>query len=103
MSTTSEPSTGYTDRDRGGNRNRPRSRERGIFISTEARPGFITTEFWLTLLGVAALIILAFAVDEVGDRFGVGCATAVLVAYVLSRGIAKAGSSEVMRRDYDDL
>ena len=91
--------------DRYGARDRDRSRrqERGIFISTEARPGFITTEFWLTLAGVAALIILAFAVDEVGDRFGLGCATAVLVAYVLSRGIAKAGSSEVTRRDYDDL
>ncbi len=104
MSMSSDPNNSrsedrYGDRDRG----RPRRRERGIFISTEARPGFITTEFWLTLAGVAALIILAFAVDEVGDRFGLGCATAVLVAYVLSRGIAKAGSSEVMRRDYDDL
>jgi len=86
------------DRYRGGGRRR----ERGIFISTEARPGFITTEFWLTLLGIAALVILAFAVDEVGDRFGIGCATAALVAYVLSRGIAKAGSSEVVRRDWDD-
>ena len=103
MSSSSEPSTNYADRDRGGNRDRSRRRERGIFISTEARPGFLTTEFWLTLLGVAALIILAFAVDEVGDRFGLGCATAVLVAYVVSRGIAKAGSSEVTRRDYDDL
>jgi hypothetical protein len=97
------PEDRYGDRDRGMNRGRSRSRERGFFISTEARPGFITTEFWLTLLGVAALIVLAFAVDEVGDRFGLGCATAVLVAYVLSRGIAKAGSSEVTRRDYDDL
>jgi hypothetical protein len=93
----------YGDRDRDAYRDRARRRERGIFISTEARPGLITTEFWLTLLGVAALIILAFAVEEVGDRFGLGCATAVLVAYVLSRGIAKAGSSEVARRDYDDL
>jgi hypothetical protein len=102
----SEPNTARSDERYGDRRtysDRPRRRERGIFISTEARPGFITTEFWLTLLGVAALIILAFAVDEVGDRFGVGCATAVLVAYVLSRGIAKAGSSEVVKRDYDDV
>jgi hypothetical protein len=101
--TNTRPEDRYGDRDRSAYRDRPRARQRGIFISTEARPGFITTEFWLTLLGVAALIILAFAVDEVGDRFGLGCATAVLVAYVLSRGIAKAGSSEVTRRDYDDL
>ena len=80
-----------------------RRRERGIFISTEARPGFVTTEFWLTILGIAALIILAFAVDEVGDRWGLGFATAVLIAYVLSRGIAKAGSSDIKRRDLDDM
>jgi len=91
----------YRDRDRGANRGG--RRERGIFISTEARPGFVTTEFWLTIIGIAALIILAFAIDEVGDRWGLGFATAVLVAYVLSRGIAKAGSSDVKRRDIDDL
>jgi hypothetical protein len=89
------------DRRRGyGDRNR---RERGIFISTESRPGFVTTEFWLALLGIAALIILAFAVDEVGDRWGLTLATAVLVAYVISRGIAKAGSSDVKRRSLDKL
>jgi hypothetical protein len=63
----------------------------------------VTTEFWLTLLGVAALMVLAFAVDEVGDRWGLTLATAVLVAYVLSRGIAKAGSSDIKRRDLDDM
>ena len=88
----------YRDRDL----DRGPRRERGFFISTEARPGFLTTEFWLTLLGVGALIVLAFAVDELGDRFGVACATAVLVAYILSRGIAKAGSSETKRSSRDD-
>jgi hypothetical protein len=103
---TSEGGAGYRvegDRDRDRGAHRGGRRERGIFISTEARPGFVTTEFWLTIIGIAALIILAFAVDEVGDRWGLGFATAVLVAYVLSRGIAKAGSSDVKRRDIDDL
>ena len=101
----SRPTDSYGDRGARGDRDYGdrRRRERGIFISTEARPGFVTTEFWLTILGVAGLIILAFAVDEVGDRWGLGFATAVLVAYVLSRGIAKAGSSEVVRRDVDDM
>ena len=88
----------YRDRDRGSPAGR---RGRGIFISTEARPGFITSEFWLTLIGVAAMMILAFAVDEVGDRWGLTLATAILVAYILSRGIAKAGSSDIMRSDLD--
>jgi hypothetical protein len=103
---TTEPGnrTADTYRERGDGYSGDRGRRgRGIFISTEARPGFVTTEFWLTIVGIAALIILAFAVDEVGDRWGLGFATAVLVAYVLSRGIAKAGSGEVRRRDYDDM
>ena len=81
---------------------RPRQ-GRGIFISTEARPGFITTEFWLTILAVAALVIMAYASDALGERFGLGMATVILFGYILSRGIAKAGSSEVVRRDPDDL
>ena len=76
---------------------------RGIFISTEARPGFITSEFWFTVLGFAAMLILAYASDALGVRWGVGFATAILVAYILSRGIAKAGSSDVIgtTRDRD--
>lgn len=108
MTTSTDPSyreSAYRDRDRDGERDydrmRSRRSERGIFISTEARPGFLTTEFWLTLIGVAALVILAFAVDELGDRFGIACASAVLVAYVLSRGIAKAGSGDLKRTSLD--
>jgi hypothetical protein len=70
---------------------------RGIFISTEARPGFITSEFWFTVLGVVALGIMAYASDALGVRWGMGMAVAILVAYVVSRGIAKAGSSDVIR------
>ena len=69
---------------------------RGIFISTEARPGFITTEFWFTLLGFAAMVILAYSSDALGVRWGMGMATAILVAYIVSRGIAKAGSSDII-------
>jgi hypothetical protein len=87
--------TGY--RQDAGYGYRSRSRQgRGIFISTEARPGFITTEFWLTLFGFVALAILAYTSDALGVRWGMGMAVAILVAYVLSRGIAKAGSSEVV-------
>lgn len=92
-----------------GYRDEPRRRSggpqgrRGIFIDTEARRGFTTTEFWLTIIGVAALVILAYNSDLLGVRWGMGMATAVLVAYILSRGIAKAGSDEVVHRDQDDL
>jgi hypothetical protein len=89
-------------RDEPARRSGPPPGRRGIFIDTEARRGFTTTEFWLTILGVAALVIMAYNSDELGVRWGMGMATAVLLGYIVSRGIAKAGSDEVVRRDQDD-
>ena len=76
---------------------------RGIFIDTEARRGFTTTEFWLTIVGVAALVLMAYNSDLLGVRYGMAMATAVLLGYILSRGFAKAGSDQVERRDPDDF
>jgi hypothetical protein len=84
-------------------RSGPPPGRRGIFIDTEARRGFTTTEFWLTIVGVIALVIMAYNSDLLGVRWGVGMATAVLLGYILSRGFAKAGSDEVVRRERDDL
>jgi hypothetical protein len=95
------PETSYR-RDEGRNGARSRQ-ERGFFVSTEARPAFVTSEFWLTLIGAVGLGILAYASDALGVRWGMGFATAVLVAFVVSRGIAKAGSSEVVKRTTDDF
>jgi hypothetical protein len=91
--------SGYRTEDR----SRTQAQGRGFFISTEARPAFVTSEFWLTLIGAIALGILAYSSDALGVRWGMGFATAVLVAFVLSRGIAKAGSSEVVKRSAEDL
>jgi hypothetical protein len=60
----------------------------------ETRRSFVTTEFWLTLLGAAAVVIAGYwdearlAVD-LAWALGVG----LVAMYVLSRGIAKAGST----------
>jgi len=80
----------------------PRPARRGIFIDTEARRGFTTTEFWLTIVGVVALVIMAYNSDLLGVRYGMGMATVVLFGYILSRGIAKAGSDETVQRDRED-
>ena len=50
-----------------------------------------------------ALVIMAYNSDLLGVRWGVGMATAVLLGYIVSRGIAKAGSDEVVQRDHDDF
>ena len=61
---------------------------------TEARPGFMTTEFWLTMLVAIAVVVISYVDDsysvDLGWKLGVG----LVAAYVISRGIAKAGSSE---------
>ena len=60
-------------------------------LSTETKSSFTTTEFWLTVVGVVALVILAYNSDLLGVRYGMAMATAVLFGYIISRGIAKAG------------
>jgi hypothetical protein len=62
--------------------------------STEARPGIITTEFWLALLGAAAVVIVSYVDDALDVDQGWMLGIGLLAAYVISRGIAKAGSSE---------
>ena len=84
-----------------GGRN-PRPARRGIFIDTESRRGFTTGEFWLTIVGVVALVVMAYDSGLLGVRFGVGMATVVLLGYVVSRGLAKAGSAGVRQRDRED-
>jgi len=87
----------------GSTRSGPPPGRRGIFIDTEARRGFTTTEFWLTIVGVVALVVMAYNSDLLGVRYGMGMATVILFGYILSRGIAKAGSDEVVHRDSDDF
>jgi hypothetical protein len=71
------------------------ARRRGFVTgTTEARPGIMTTEFWLSLITAAVVIIAGY----VSDSFDVDTAWALgaglIAAYTLSRGLAKAGSRE---------
>ena len=70
-----------------------RSRRVRMTTAKETRRSFITTEFWLTLLGAAAVVVAGYW-DEAHLAVNLAWALGVgLVAmYVLSRGIAKAGS-----------
>ena len=84
------------DRTRGG--------RRGMLFSgeTEARPGIMTTEFWLTLLAAATVVIAGYVSDVFDEDLAWALFAGIVAAYVLSRGIAKAGSKEgpfIMGRD----
>jgi hypothetical protein len=61
----------------------------------ETKPSFMTTEFWAMVAGIAALIVTYNVADEPSfDLFRL-CLLCTLagMAYVVSRGLAKAGAA----------
>jgi hypothetical protein len=58
----------------------------------ETRWALVTTEFWAMLIGIAVLLIAAAASDSFDDNRAWTLITIIIAAYVLSRGIAKAGT-----------
>ena len=73
-----------------------RGGRRGMLFSgeTEARPGIMTTEFWFTLLAAATVVIAGYVSDLFAEDLAWALFAGIVAAYVLSRGIAKAGSKE---------
>lgn len=69
-------------------------------VGIETKPSFKTTEFFVFLAGVVAIVITALTVDgdanTGGDPFNAEQAlryiTFLAIGYMISRGIAKAGS-----------
>ena len=72
-------------------------------LSTETKASFKTTEFFAFLVVLAGILISAGVVDEANSG-GLGArqawlyATILTVGYMVSRGLAKAGS----RQPYDE-
>ena len=72
-------------------------------LTTETKASFKTTEFFAFLAVLAGILIAAGVVDQ-SDAGGMGAkqawlyVTILTVGYMISRGLAKAGSSQ----PYDD-
>jgi hypothetical protein len=87
--------------------NGQRERERG-FVSgtTEARPGIMTTEFWLTVLAAIGVVVAGYISDTFDKYLAWALGAGLIAAYSLSRGFAKSGSREgpfmVRMGDRDD-
>jgi hypothetical protein len=62
----------------------------------ETKPSPKTTELWLTILGVAALVVIYNASRDASLDLFRACllGTVMAAAYVVSRGFAKAGSHD---------
>ena len=60
--------------------------------ATETKPFFLTSEFGVLTLMTIALFIASAVVDDVDSRLAWILGSAMVGAYILSRGIAKAGT-----------
>jgi hypothetical protein len=75
-----------------------------VLTTTETRRSIMTSEFWLTVVAAVAMIVVGYADDNgLGVNRAWALTAGVIGLYVLSRGIAKAGSSDTEVRDLDDL
>ena len=67
-------------------------------LSTETKNAFKTTEFWVYLAFLLAVLIAGTVDDAEGSAFGADdvwlFATIVTGAYLISRGLAKSGSRD---------
>jgi hypothetical protein len=82
-------------------------RDRGFVTgTTEARPGIMTTEFWLTLLAAVGVVVAGYISDTFTTDLAWALGAGLIAAYALSRGLAKSGSREgpfmVRMGDRDD-
>jgi hypothetical protein len=58
----------------------------------ETKMSFLTTEFWAFVAAVAGVLIATQQLDNMDAWDGWRLVTALTVGYMLSRGLAKAGS-----------
>ena len=84
-------------------------------LTTETKNAFKTTEFWAMVALVAGILIASWVIDDGGNSAGGGNGDAFTAqrawlyvaivgsAYMVSRGLAKAGSREPYWADRDDL
>ena len=65
----------------------------------ETKPSFLTTELYVMVASIAAILIAAASADNFDAPRAWTLVAAVAIGYMLSRGPAKAGS---LHRDGDD-
>ena len=67
--------------------------------STETRRSLVTTEFWAFLVACAGILVAAYTDEAFDVDHAWTLVAGITAAYLLSRGIAKAGSTERYERD----
>jgi hypothetical protein len=65
----------------------------------ETKPSFLTTEFYAMVGVIVALLVAAKASDSFGDVRAWTLVSAVAIGYMISRGLAKSGSTHHIHSD----
>lgn len=70
--------------------------------SPETKTFLATSEFWVMAIAIAALAFAGYVIDDITNATTWKYGTWIAIAYIVSRGIAKAGSQrthELIGRD----
>ena len=71
-----------------------------VVTREETKVSFLTTEFWGMVAAIAAILLAANQAENFGAERAWTLVAAVVIGYMVSRGLAKSGSAH---RDRDDL
>ena len=82
-----------------------RTRPANVRDVRETKPSFMTTEFLAMVVGLIAVTVIYNASADKSFNLwrAMTVGTAIAVAYMISRGLAKAGSRDHYDRDSVDL
>jgi len=65
----------------------------------ETKSFLLTSEFWIAAIAAAAMLFAAYVLDDITNTNGWRFVSWIAIAYIVSRGIAKAGSQRDVRPD----
>ena len=64
----------------------------GVRRRPETKSFILTSEFWVAAAAAGAVFIAGYALDDIAETTAWRYGTWIAIAYIISRGIAKAGS-----------
>ncbi len=67
----------------------------GVIRRPETKSFILTSEFWVAAGAAAAVFIGGYALNDIADATAWKYGVWIAIAYIVSRGIAKAGSQRV--------
>jgi hypothetical protein len=75
------------------------SNGRDVKRRPETKSFILTSEFWVTAGAAAAVFLAGYALEDIAETTAWRYGTWIAIAYIISRGIAKAGSQRAYQPD----